>query len=73
MKEFSIYSVGFICMSLCTSIKDKVEIERRANEEHPTGVSSRWEISKDKFNTGEDNPCSCNDNPKTHKHYLLKC
>jgi len=71
-KEFIIYSLGIVCMSVCSSLSPE-EVEKRANQESPTGISSRWTITKDKFIGGEPNPCPCNISPYTHKHYLLTC
>ncbi len=72
-KEFEAYSVGICCMSVCSSLQPG-EIVRRANQEYPTGISSRWEISENKtFADGTPMPCPCENNPETHKHYLLNC
>jgi len=74
MGDFHIYAKGLVCMSVCTSLTDPKEIEERANKENPTGISSKWKISKDKkFVDGIPHPCPCDQNPKTHKHYLLNC
>ena len=73
MSEIEFYSIGLCCMSVCFSLPVDDVIER-ANSEHPTGISSRWYLSDDKtFKTGQTNPCSCERNPETHKHYLLNC
>lgn len=41
---------------------------------HPTGISSKWSISKDKtFHSGEPNPCPCDQHPDKRLHYLLTC
>ncbi len=70
---FEIYRVGLCRMSLCTGIKSIAAIEARANAEYPTGIQSRWKLSKDTtFATGEPNPCPCN-NGGYRKHYLLSC
>lgn len=71
--DFWAYTVGICCMSVCSSLEPK-EIIVRANQEHPTGILSNWDISEDKkFASGEEMPCVCNENPKTHKHWLLNC
>jgi len=73
-KVFEVYSLGLCYMSVCSSLQPN-EIVRRANQEHPTGISSDWEISENKtFADGTTPmPCPCENNPETHKHYLLEC
>lgn len=71
-EKFEIYSDGMCCMSICTNIEDVLRIEELANEKNPTGLDHGWSISKEKFKTGEDNPCQCNQDNKS-KHYLLSC
>ncbi len=73
MKDLTIYSNGLCYCSVCTSMDDPKEIEAEVNRQNPTGLISRWKISKDLFNTGKKNPNVCNQNPETHKHYLLSC
>jgi len=78
MKEevlpFYAYSVGPCSASVCTSLKSRKAIEVKMNAEHPTGISSSWEIAKEKtFADGKPMPRPCDQNPKTHKHYLLRC
>lgn len=71
-KVFEAYSVGVVCASVCTSLPLK-EARARLNEEHPTGVEP-WKFSGDKhFKGGQTNPCDCEQNPATHKHYLFNC
>jgi len=73
-EELIVYGLGIIHCSVCTNIKGRKKIEETVNRKSPTGISSRWRISRDKnFATGETNPCPCNINPKTHKHYLMEC
>ena len=72
-KEFDAYSVGICAMSVCSSLPVE-EIVDRANLEYPTGISSRWGLSEaTEFHSGQPNPCPCEENPETHKHYLLVC
>lgn len=67
------YAEGICCSSVCTSLEPK-EAERVMNQLYPTGIGSKWKISKDKtFKTGEANGCACEDKPETHKHYLFVC
>lgn len=71
--EFTVYSVGLCFASVCTSLPLK-EATRRLNVEHPTGTRNEWKPSEDAtFHSGEPNPCPCNTNPGTHKHYLFVC
>jgi len=72
-KKFEIYSIGPCKMSVCTDIDDEAEIELRANQESPTGITSQWAIcTEPTFRGGEPNPCTC-ENDSTRKHWLLEC
>jgi len=67
------YAIGFCSMSACVKKGlNKAEIERQANTYHPTGISSRWEITSDDFADGTPNPCPC-DTHSEREHYLLHC
>lgn len=70
--EFEAYSVGICSASVCTSLTTD-EAAKRLNLEHPTGVKSKWELSKDPtFACGTPNGCDCPDH-KGNKHYLFNC
>lgn len=69
--DFKAYSVGLCFASVCTSLSLS-ESTQRLNLEYSTGVGP-WEKSDEKFRTGDSNPCPCNENPQTHKHYLFVC
>ena len=69
--DFEAYSMGLVYASICTSLPLD-EATQRLNLEYPTGVGP-WEKAGKPFKTGEPNPCSCNKNPQTHKHYLFEC
>ncbi len=72
-KDFDVYSTGIYCASVCSALSIK-ETTRRLNAEHPTGITSDWHPSEDThFRTGQPNPCPCERNPETHKHYLFNC
>ena len=71
--EFTAYAIGFVSASVCSSLPIE-ETTERLNAEHPTGISSRWQLSDEPtFSGGEPNPCACNRWPDTHKHYLFEC
>ena len=70
-EAFVIYSTGLVHSSVCSSLTQE-EVERRMSREF-TGITSHWRLSPDNFSTGESNPCPCNENPKTHNHYLFSC
>jgi len=72
-KDFEIYSNGLCNCSVCTNIHNIEQLTKLVNEENPTGIRGKWELSTTKFQTGEENPCPCEQNPKTHKHYLFVC
>ncbi len=74
MEEILIYSVGIASMSACVlKSTETPEIEKKANGNHPTGISSRWEIAEeDHFADGEPMPCQC-DTYDDRQHWLLHC
>ena len=73
LPEFVAYKVGICNASICTSLPIEEALER-LNEQHLTGIASQWVLSEDEhFATGQTNPCPCNENPDTHKHYLCGC
>jgi hypothetical protein len=74
-RDVIVMGVGICAMSVCAKKDVATEtIERQANAEHPTGISSRWEISDDEtFATGQPNPCPCEAEPDARVHYLLNC
>lgn len=71
-KDFEVYSYGLVFASICSTLGVNQTVDR-INEELPTGISSGWHLSDENFATGEPNPHPCNQNPKTHKHYLVNC
>lgn len=74
ISNFDIYASGICAMSVCVNEEaTPKEIEKRANFVSPTGISSRWKISEDKFfRSGQTMPCVCESRPD-HKHWLLVC
>lgn len=72
MKDFVPYAVGVCAASVCTSLHPE-DAEQRLNQEHPTGIASRWALAAgEDFRTGEVNGMQCPDNP-THRHFLFHC
>jgi hypothetical protein len=70
--DFYILAWGLVTASVCTSLNRK-DATARLNSQLPTGISSRWAISKEKtFATGEPMPHQC-ETFATHKHYLFHC
>jgi len=67
---FVVYSEGLCCASVCSNLH--VSIVAARMRERSTGVSP-WELSKEKFSSGQENPCPCDGHPETHKHYLFNC
>lgn len=68
------YAIGLCAMSACVDNDVSVEeLVEKANIDHPTGISSKWQLVNKTFSTGETNPCACHDNPTTRKHYTLSC
>jgi hypothetical protein len=69
--EFTIYSTGVVYASVCSSLSAE-DTAQRLNTEMPSGVQP-WKLADEPFNNGAPNPCLCDRNPKTHKHYLFNC
>jgi len=67
-----VYAAGICYLSVCTSIADRAEIERRANADYPTGIGRAWTIHEGPFKGGQPNPCPCNEH-SDRKHWLLSC
>jgi len=72
--KFTVYANGCVCMSVCASKEmSREEVERRANEETPTGLDRGWHISEDAtFKGGEPMPCVC-ECDENCQHWLLNC
>lgn len=70
-----IYANGLCCCSVCAPIKYTAEmVEQEVNKINPTGIDSKWFVSKDKeFNSGQPNPCPCNDPGSGRQHWLMNC
>lgn len=75
MKNVIIYSEGICSLSVCVNKNFTVkQITDEINKIHPTGIKSKWSLSKNKtFRTGELNGCECNEHPTKRKHYLFNC
>ena len=75
MKEITVYAIGLCSASICASNNATIEeITEKINQDHPTGLDHGWEFAKgESFRQGNSNPCPCNINPDTHKHYLFHC
>jgi hypothetical protein len=72
--DFFVLGSGLVAMSICTSLPIK-KAEFRANQENPTGISSRWSKSADEhFAQGPEFPngMACPELPG-HRHWLLEC
>ncbi len=74
-----IYARGICHSSVCApASKGHEEIERLANIYNPTGIESKWKVSKDPhFADGTINGCFCEtwkaDSSQPKKHWLLVC
>ena len=71
MGFYTLGNVGLVSWAICTDLPQDKAIAK-ANSLNSTGISSRWQLSKDNFPAGEENPHDCPHNPG-HKHYLLEC
>ncbi len=73
MKNIDIYARGIIACSVCAP-KDmsREEVELQVNMKNPTGIDSKWTITRDDFADGAENPYVC-DRSTEKLHYLLHC
>lgn len=72
MTDFQVYSWGMCYTSVCSRLTE-AKTKDRLNVVMPSGTSKGWIKADETFKTGESNPCPCNNNPKTHKHFLFSC
>ena len=72
MDDVEIYASGLCYLSVCTTLTDADEIERRVNSQQPSGIESHWRITGEPFKTGDPNPSPCPDR-QGHQHFLLSC
>lgn len=70
--DFTAYSVGVVYASVCTALTDEAATNT-LNQEHPTGIASRWSIADEPFADGTANGSACGDQPATHRHLLFTC
>lgn len=69
---FTAYAVGLCYASACTSLTD-TKATVRMNTEHPTGISTTWQIADEPFQNGDPNGRPCDQQPGTHRHILFTC
>lgn len=73
-EELEVIKVGLVNCLVCTNVKSKKRIEELTDRKVMTGLNHGWKITKSTtFPNGQPHPISCEDKPKTHKHYLLEC
>ncbi len=73
INKIVVYSNGICCCSVCVPRKfEKQDIEDLVNLKNPTGIESKWRISKENFKDGTKNPCDCNVE-SCKRHFLLTC
>lgn len=63
--------IGLCTAIVCTALSDE-EMTARLNADHPTGISSRWEIA-DQLPDGTPNGKPCDDHPDARRHLLFEC
>lgn len=75
-----IYAYSYLdTLSVCApESMSQEELEQRVNLLVPTGIESKWKISKaTHFKGGEPNPTKCNDTKEgsttQNLHYLMNC
>lgn len=71
--DYVMYAQGLCRASICTSLPIEEALARANTLDHP-GTAQGWQMCADPaFHGGESNPCPCDTQPDTHKHYLLEC
>ena len=76
MKEVQAIGVGLCSAGACIPRLglSRSQVERAFNRQHPTGISSRWRLSKAKtFSTGQPQPGPCENDPQNRIHVLMEC
>lgn len=71
-KPFTVLEVGLCRAAVCTSLTND-DATTRLNTEHPTGISSRWELANGPLPDGGGNGQPCGNHPSTHRHLLFHC
>lgn len=67
-----IYAVGVCYCSVCApSDMSKEDVEIWVNTQNPTGIKSKWKISDENFNSGEENGFINICDGKETRHWLL--
>ena len=68
--EFMVYSEGLLYAWVCSPLHHS-EVESRMAS-RPCGTRHGWTLSDhSELASGESNPCPCEDDPETRKHYLF--
>lgn len=68
-----VYAIGLCSCSACAPEDlDAKQVADAANKARPTGIASRWAVSRRPFRSGQTNPCACNTDP-SRRHWLLEC
>lgn len=70
--DFEVYFTRLLYASVCTKLPPK-EAEHKLNAACPTGLDHGWKLANEPFRDGAPNGHACENNPKTHKHYLFVC
>ena len=70
-EDFVVYGEGLIYASVCSSLAQDEVVARM--HRRLCGTHAGWGLSDKAFKTGEPNPCPCDNQPETHKHYLFEC
>lgn len=76
MEKIQIYSVGACSASACVDNSCSIEeVAAELNRQYPTGILNDWAPSMDEYFADgvNTNPCPCQTNPETRKHYLFNC
>lgn len=73
LEEIDVYASGVCYCSVCVDREAAIlEIAEILNREHPTGITSDWELANESFAGGEPNPCTCPEDDGK-RHYLFRC
>lgn len=62
---------GLCFATVCTPLLQAEVVARM--ERRPCGTTPGWRFSREPFSDESLNPCPCDRDPETHRHYLFVC
>jgi len=73
MTQFVVINEGLLHVLVCSELPED-ELTVAVNAYHPPGTHAGWHIDKETADKrGQRTPITCEDEPKTKKHWLFVC